>query len=171
MKITFIAGLCIVALLCAGCAATDGRKDGSAQDTNRPLQPPGDSASKDGKKPRTKATKPPQPLDGGLSKGDTGPQTDQQWQPNVIVPANYPRKALDMGIEGYVLLEYTVTRTGSLKDIVVIDSSPPGYFEEAAMRAATEFRYNPRIVNGEPVEVPRSRYKMIFKLEYIRPRS
>jgi periplasmic protein TonB len=171
MKSTFIAGLCIIALLGAGCASTGGKNDDSGRDAVQPPQPPGDSVAKGGKKPRTNAAKPPQPRDGGVSKDDTEPQTDRHWQPNVIVPANYPSKALDLGIEGYVLLEYTVTQTGSLKDIVVIDSTPPGYFEESAMKAATEFRYQPRIVNGEPVDVPRSRYKMIFKLEYIRPRS
>jgi protein TonB len=88
----------------------------------------------------------------------------------VLVPAYYPQKALDMGVEGYVILEFTVTRTGSLQDIVVIESSPPGYFEDAALKAATGFRYEPRIVNGEPVDVPRAQYKMVFKLEYLRPK-
>lgn len=171
MKITFISGLCIIALLCAGCAATGSDKKDSGADAGKAPQAAGESVSKTAKKPRPKPVKPPQPLDESLTKSDAKPQATQQWLPTVFVPAFYPQKALDKGIEGHVTLEFTVTRTGSLQDVVVIDSSPPGYFEEAALKAATQFRYEPRIINGEPVDVPRAQYKMIFKLEYLRPKS
>jgi hypothetical protein len=39
------------------------------------------------------------------------------------------------------------------------------------LKAATQFLYEPRLVNGEPVDAPRAQYKMIFKLEYLRPKS
>lgn len=170
MKIAFISGLCIIALLCAGCAATGSRQENSAPDAGK-SPPAGESVSKGVKKPRTPAAKPPQPIDGSVPNADKKPQTNQQRLPDVIVPASYPQRALDNGIEGYVILEYTITKSGSLQDVVVIDSSPPGYFEEAALRAATKFRYDPIIVNGEPIDVPRAQYKMLFKLEYLRPRS
>lgn len=169
MKTTFISGLCIIALLCAGCAATGSDKKDSGSDAGKTAQAAGESVSKTAKKPRPKPAKPPQPLD--ESAGSEAKQTGRQWLPTVFVPAFYPQKALDKGIEGHVTLEFTVTKTGSLQDVVVIDSSPPGYFEEAALKAATQFRYEPRLVNGEPVDVPRAQYKMIFKLEYLRPKS
>ena len=56
-------------------------------------------------------------------------------------------------MEGYVLLEFTVTRAGSVKDVVVLESTSP-IFEKAAMVAAYKFKYKPRVVDGEPVEVP-----------------
>jgi TonB family protein len=170
MKPVFAAWLGLGLLLSAGCASTDNRKEDSGPDAGTPPQPREDSAATRAKKPKPHAAKPAQPLDGGASKADQTPQTRQPWLPNVLVPAYYPQKALDMGVEGYVILEFTVTRTGSLQDIVVIESSPPGYFEDAALRAATGFRYEPRIVNGEPVDVPRAQYKMVFKLEYLRPK-
>jgi TonB family protein len=171
MKTVFAAWLGLGLLLSAGCASTDNRKaDDSEPKVSAPAPPVKKRVAKGEQKPKPHAAIPAQPLDGGASKADQTPQTRQPWLPNVLVPAYYPQKALDMGVEGYVILEFTVTRTGSLQDIVVIESSPPGYFEDAALRAATGFRYEPRIVNGEPVDVPRAQYKMVFKLEYLRPK-
>jgi TonB family protein len=141
---TILPGLVLLAL--SGCAS-------------KPVQQP------------VNVSEPPHPLDTSVAKSDKKLQTRDLGLPNVIVPAFYPLKALDQGIEGYVLLEFAVTKTGSLQDIVVIESSPPGYFEEEALRAASQFHYQPKIVKGEPVDVPRAQYKMLFKLENLRPRQ
>jgi len=63
------------------------------------------------------------------------------------------RRAIVRGIEGYVLLEFTVTRDGGIRDPKVIDANPPRIFDQAALDAVGQFRYIPRVVNGEPVEV------------------
>ncbi|HEX5055637.1 MAG TPA: TonB family protein [Gammaproteobacteria bacterium] len=126
-------------------------------------------ASKPIAPPANVSTPPPQPPHKSAPKTDKKSQTDPRL-PNVTVPIIYPQIALDQGIEGYVLLEFNVTKTGTLQNIKVIDSTPPGYFEQEALRAASQFRYEPKIVNGEPVEVPRAQYKMIFELKYLRPR-
>jgi TonB family protein len=118
----------------------------------------------------TDTTKPPQAPHKSVSKADTKPQIDTRL-PNVTVPVIYPQRALDQGIEGYVTLEFNVTKTGTLENIKVIDSSPPGYFEQEALRAASQFRYEPKIVNGQPVDIPRAQYKMLFALKYLRPQK
>ena len=67
-------------------------------------------------------------------------------------PPAYPAEAAAQGLrEGYVDLEFTVTRTGSTKDIRVVEASAP-VFEGPAVGAAERFRYKPRLVDGKPVE-------------------
>jgi TonB family protein len=64
----------------------------------------------------------------------------------------FPAAAVEQGLsQGYVNVELTVTRTGSTRDVRVIDSSAPA-FESAAIQAAESFKYKPRVVDGEPVE-------------------
>lgn len=91
---------------------------------------------------------------------------DSEYLPVVKVAPVYPRTALQRGIEGWVLLEFTVTKQGSTTNIVVVDSEPAGStFHSAAIKAAEKFKYKPRTEDGQPIEVPGVRNKIIFQLE------
>jgi len=91
---------------------------------------------------------------------------DSEYLPVVKVAPVYPRRALQRGIEGWVLLEFTVTKQGGTKDIVVVSSDPANsIFRRAALRAAAKFKYKPRTEDGKPIEVPGVRNKIIFQLE------
>ena len=84
--------------------------------------------------------------------------------PIVKVVAAYPPRAIASGLEGYVIVEYTVTRTGTVADVVVLASSH-AIFESSAVTAAEKFRYRPRVVAGEPVATPGVLNKFSFELE------
>ncbi len=86
------------------------------------------------------------------------------YLPVFRVSPRYPHRALQRGIEGHVLLEFTVTKTGSVQDAKVIESFPPGIFDRAAIRAASKFRYEPKVVDGERQDVPGVRNLFMFKL-------
>jgi len=73
--------------------------------------------------------------------------------------------AQSRGIEGYCLVEYTVTTTGATRDIEVIDADPPGIFNNVSIAAAKKFKYRPRVVNGEAIEVQGVRNLFKFELE------
>lgn len=91
---------------------------------------------------------------------------DAEYLPIVKVAPVYPRRALQRGIEGYVLLEFTVTKQGGTKDIKVVESKPAStIFHKAAKKAAAKFKYKPRTEDGKAIEVPGIRNKIIFKLE------
>ena len=94
-----------------------------------------------------------------------GAATDGEFLPIMKVAPEYPRGAASRGIEGYVLLEFTVTSLGSVRDPVVVDASPPGVFERAATAASLKFRYKPRVLNGQPVDVRGVRNVIRFELE------
>ncbi len=53
----------------------------------------------------------------------------------------YPFGALSRGIEGWVLLEYTVDPRGRVVAPRVLEASPPGVFERAALSALSRWRY------------------------------
>ncbi len=100
-------------------------------------------------------------LDGGLAL-ESG---DGEYLPIVKVAAVYPRRALQRGIEGFVIVEFTVTKQGSVRDPIVVEASPQGIFEQAALDAALKFKYKPRVVNGEPMEVAGVQNRITFKID------
>jgi len=88
------------------------------------------------------------------------------YLPIIKVAPIYPRRAANRGIEGYVLVEFTVTKKGTVKDVKVIESEPASsIFHKSARRAALKFKYKPRVVNGKAIEVPGVRNLIRFKLE------
>lgn len=96
--------------------------------------------------------------------GIGGFSSDGEYLPIVKVQPVYPRRALARGIEGYVIVEFVVTKNGSVRDPVVVEAEPEGIFNSAAMKAALKFKYKPRVVDGEPIEVPGVRNKITFAI-------
>ena len=86
------------------------------------------------------------------------------YLPIVRVAPVYPARALSRGIEGYVDMEFTVTTAGTVKDPVVLYSTS-SLFERAATQAVLKFKYKPRVVDGQPVDVPGVKTRITFKIE------
>ena len=97
--------------------------------------------------------------------GTGGFSSDGEYLPIVKVQPIYPRRAQSRGISGYVLLQFVVTATGTVRDPVVIEAKPPGIFDRAAINAALKFKYKPKVVNGEPIEVAGVRNLIKFELQ------
>jgi protein TonB len=76
----------------------------------------------------------------------------------------YPRNALRTHTSGWVELEFTITATGTVRDIEVVDAEPTGVFEHAASDALAAWRFKPRTVNGQPV-AQRSTITMRFDVD------
>lgn len=98
----------------------------------------------------------------GLSSGDG------EYLPIVKVAPIYPRRAQTRGITGYCIVTYTVTTTGAIRDPYVeneTDCSPKGIFERASLKAALKFKYKPRIVDGQAIEVAGVQNKFTYELE------
>lgn len=109
------------------------------------------------------------PLETGIelsAEGFSLSTGDGEYLPIVKIKPIYPRRALARGIEGYVILEFTVTKTGSVKDVVVIDSKPQNsIFHKASIKAAEKFKYKPRVIDGEAVEVPGVQNKITYIID------
>lgn len=101
----------------------------------------------------------------GIGIGIMAGTTDGDYLPIVKIAPIYPSRALERGIEGWVLLEFTVAETGAVKDPVVLEYEPSTIFNSAAIKAALKFKFKPRIVNGEAIEVQGVLHKITFVLE------
>ncbi len=91
--------------------------------------------------------------------------SDAEPIPVVRVDPQYPIRAAERGIEGWVEVEFTISATGTVKKPVVISSYPGGIFNGAALRAIRRWKYNPKIENGKPVERAGLRVRLKFELE------
>ena len=83
------------------------------------------------------------------------------WVTRFVV---YPIRAARRNLEGFVVVEFTVTKAGNVKDVVVLESTDP-LFERPAIVAAYKFKYKPRVVGGEPVEVSGVTNRITFAVE------
>lgn len=80
-------------------------------------------------------------------------QIARELTPLVRIPPEYPMSARGRRLEGYVILRFTVTETGSVANPEVLRSEPPGVFDRAASRAVLRWKYQPQIVDGKPTSV------------------
>ena len=105
---------------------------------------------------------------GGVGDGTpdaSGAGSDTDAIPLVRVNPMYPARAQARGIQGWVLVQFTVTKEGTTKDIVVLDANPKGHFEAAATGAVKKYRYKPRIEDGVAVDRPGVQLVISFALE------
>ncbi|MEQ8952737.1 MAG: energy transducer TonB [Gammaproteobacteria bacterium] len=84
--------------------------------------------------------------------------------PDSFITPEYPQAAERDGIEGYVVVAFTVTSSGSVENIRIVDSSPAGVFDQSALRAATRLRFEPRLVAGSAVAVDNVEYRFDWNL-------
>ncbi|WP_165311414.1 energy transducer TonB [Vibrio ziniensis] len=94
--------------------------------------------------------------------GDFG--ANQQAMPLHRVEPTYPARALQRGIEGYVVMSFTIDETGQPTDIQVVEAEPKRVFERDAIRALRNWKYQPKLLDGKAVTQPGQSVKLEFKL-------
>ena len=97
--------------------------------------------------------------------GFVAAQGDSDSVPVVRVEPQYPLRAEERGIEGWVELEFTISAQGTVKDARVLRSKPKGVFDRAALRAVKKWKYNPKIEDGVAVERSGVAVRITFDLE------
>ena len=102
---------------------------------------------------------------GAMSRMTMSAGSDRDIMPLVRINPDYPPRALSRGIEGYVIVQFTISATGSVKDLIVVEAKPEGIFDDAAMRAVARWRYNPKVEEGVAVERVGVQTMITFKLE------
>jgi len=76
---------------------------------------------------------------------------DRDVVPLVRVDPQYPPKARQRRIEGWVDIEFTIGPAGTVDNPKVIGANPSNIFENSALRAVRRWRYNPKVVDGVAV--------------------
>jgi protein TonB len=101
-------------------------------------------------------------MSGGFSLG----VGEGDYLPIVKVAPIYPQRALSRGVEGYCVVQYTVTKQGTIRDPFVIeDQCTSSLFHRASIQAALKFKYKPRVIDGQAVEVPGVQNKFTYEIE------
>ena len=101
---------------------------------------------------------------GAMSKMKMTAGSDRDIIPLVRINPDYPPRALSRGIEGWVIVQFTISATGSVKDAKVVDSSNK-IFDEAALKAIGRWRYNPKVEEGVAVERIGVQTELVFQFE------
>jgi protein TonB len=89
---------------------------------------------------------------------------NNEYLPIVKVAPIYPNRALSRGIEGWCIVEYTVTKNGTTANGKVVECTS-SLFASASLKAAAKFKYKPRVINGTPIDVPGVQHKVTYALE------
>lgn len=75
----------------------------------------------------------------------------------------YPAQAERDGVEGEVVVGFALTPEGRTRDLAVIEATPPGVFDEAAMDAVRGWRYE-QISAADAARLPRNSVRLTFKI-------
>jgi protein TonB len=102
---------------------------------------------------------------GAMSNMKISAGSDRDIVPLVRIPPEYPARAQQRGIEGWVLIEFTITPSGTVQDPKVLDADPKGIFDDAAIKSISRWKYNPKVENGQAVERRGIRVVLRFDLE------
>tara|TARA_B110000003_G_scaffold128794_1_gene130786 strand:+ start:1184 stop:2080 length:897 start_codon:yes stop_codon:yes gene_type:complete len=101
---------------------------------------------------------------------------DSSTLPILKVAPIYPRRALERGTEGFVTTSFTITESGSVRDVIVIEgycgdpdfpnqSRECSIFNSASLRASLKLKYKPKIVDGKATPVENVLHRFTFKLD------
>ncbi len=104
---------------------------------------------------------PPQPVDTTARVGQVG------VEPPVFtkkVSPKYPKRAIKIKLQGYVVLEAIFRAEGTVEDIKVLRGLGKGKFgfEAEAVEALKQWTFQPGKVNGKPTDV-----RMTIKLDFV----
>ena len=76
----------------------------------------------------------------------------------------YAPLAKSQGVQGYVIIEYTVSIDGQVLNPVVVESEPLGVFDTSAMISIASWVYKPMIKNGEAQQAEKIRSRLEYRL-------
>lgn len=129
-----------------------------------PETPPQDLDNIDPDAPTINIAPPTMSADTGIGGPGGMNIAEGDYLPIVRVAPVYPARALSRGLEGHVDLSFTVTTTGTVRDVIILFSTS-SLFERAASRAVLKFKYKPRVVDGVPVDVSGVKTRITFLIE------
>ena len=83
----------------------------------------------------------------------TNDLVDSPPRPVEQSPMEYPSNARSQGLEGYVVLSLLISASGEIEKVEVLESTPSGVFEDAALAGIRDWRFEPAQYQGRSVKV------------------
>lgn len=99
---------------------------------------------------------------------------DGEYMPLFAVQPQYPRRAQERGTEGFAIVSFTITDSGTVEDAKATEGycgDPQGpeeemrpctLFNSASARAALKLKYKPKIVDGKATSVEGVLHRFTF---------
>jgi TonB family protein len=84
-------------------------------------------------------------------------------KPSKPLDVEYPKEALEKKLIGYVIVEFTLSPSGTASELKVVEASPVGVFNDAALAAVGHGRYDTQALGPTP-KPQRARIRISFKL-------
>jgi TonB family protein len=87
-------------------------------------------------------------------------ELDERAVPLNEAPLEYPEAALQARLGGRVTLRLFIGQDGALRKVELLDSQPPGVFDQAALKAVSALRFRPAtrnqvaVASMKTIEVP-----------------
>ena len=82
----------------------------------------------------------------------------------MVIP-EYPYRALTRGIEGEVIVEYSLDELGKVIEAEIVSAEPSTIFNRHVLKAIRSSTFNPRKIDGKPVPAEDLVEKYVFVLE------
>ena len=80
------------------------------------------------------------------------------------IPPKYPRRLMEKGIDGCVMLSFDITKGGKTKNVEVVWSTHSG-FERPARKAGIKYIFSPPFIEGVLSEIEGARTLLVFKID------
>ena len=80
------------------------------------------------------------------------------------VDPDFPAAAKTQGLQGYVVIEYTVSVEGQVVNARVVESEPAGVFDQSALAAVTQWLYKPMVRKGQVLQAEKVHSRLEFRL-------
>lgn len=93
-------------------------------------------------------------------------QLEMGQVPKKRINPQYPRRALQRKVEGYVVVEFKVNEQGQVdtSSLVFVESQPQGVFERTVRKSVARWRYHPLMRGGQAVAY-KTRQRFEFNLD------
>ncbi|WP_348729449.1 energy transducer TonB [Rheinheimera texasensis] len=96
---------------------------------------------------------------------ETPAGTDKTATPLVRIEPKYPPTAARDGVNGWVQLRFNVASDGRGTDVRVLAAEPRRVFEQEAIRALKNWKYQPKLENGRAVAQSDLEVQLDFRLD------
>jgi len=90
---------------------------------------------------------------------------DKAATPLVRIEPKYPPAAARDGINGWVRLRFNISADGRVTDVKVLAAEPRRVFDQEAMRALKNWKYQPKLENGRAVAQSDLEVQLDFRLD------
>jgi len=95
----------------------------------------------------------------------TPASADKAATPLVRIEPKYPPAAARDGLNGWVRLRFNIGADGRVTDVKVLAAEPRRVFEQEAMRALKNWKYQPKLENGRAVTQSDLEVQLDFRLD------